>query len=57
MLINITILSTFVMKFLHECPAKSQLLATRTEFRFGDLSRATDRQLASNILIGTLLHI
>lgn len=57
MLINIMILSTFVMKFLHECPATSQLLAARSVFRFGVLSRATDRQLASIILIGTLLLI
>ncbi len=45
----------FVFIVLNQWSAIGFLLAAKSVFRFGDLSRARDRKLTEYILIGTLL--
>ena len=48
-------LFVFAFILLNQWPAIGWLIAAKSVFRFGDLSRAKDRKLTEYILIGTLL--
>ena len=45
----------FVFILLNQWSAIGLLIAAKSVFRFGDLSRAKDRKLTEYILIGTLI--